>query len=342
MTLRLIQVGLGDWGSSWAENIVAPYKNVETVAWVEIVPEALQIARKRLTLPEERCFTSLEGALKAFECDAVLITASLPGHVPNARVALQAGKHVLMEKPFAPTLAEAQQLVDLAEQQHLMLMISQNYRFAPTIEAVVPLVHEQTLGHISSVNIDFRRYANNASVETNPHYRIWHPLLADMSIHHFDLMRLILGQEPVQITCKLWNPSWSHFVSPPAGVATITFEDGTIVNYRGSWISPVPHTNWSGEWSMECEKGEIFWTGRGDRGDRVTLRSLGEEKVNPVKLPTLQYVDRSGSLHAFYEAVRTGVPPTSSGSDNLRTLSLMLAAIKAGETGLPVDIPKVS
>jgi predicted dehydrogenase len=342
MTLRLIQVGLGGWGSSWAENIVRPYKNVETVTWVEIVPAALQIARKRLALPEERCFTSLEDALNAFECDAVLVTASLPGHVPNALAALQAGKHVLMEKPFAPTIAEAQQLVELAEQQRLILMISQNYRFIPTVEAVVPLVREQILGRVSSVNIDFRRYANNAPVETNPHYRIWHPLLADMSIHHFDLMRLVLGQDAVQVTCKLWNPSWSHFVSPPAGVATITFEDGTIVNYRGNWVSPVPYTNWSGEWSMECEKGEIFWTGRGERGDRVTLRSPGEEKTSPVTLPTLQYADRSGSLHAFYEAVRTGVQPASSGRDNLKTLALMLAAIKSAETGLPVDIPQMS
>jgi predicted dehydrogenase len=342
MTLRLIQVGLGGWGSSWAEHIVAPYEDIETVAWVELVPEALQAAQKYLKLPEERCFTSLDAALQTFESDAVLITASLPGHVPSALSALQAGKHVLLEKPFAPTIAEAQQLVDLAEQQHLILMISQNYRFASTVETVVPLVRERVLGRVGSVNIDFRHYSNNkVPVETNRHYKLWHPLLVDMSIHHFDLMRLVLGQEAVQVSCKLWNPSWSHFVSPPAGAAIITFEDGTVVNYRGSWISTAPNTNWAGEWNIECEKGVIFWTGRGEKDDLVTLQSLGEEKARVVELPTLQYVDRSGSLHAFYEAVRTGVQPTSSGRDNLKTLALMFATIEAAETGLPVDVPRV-
>src|SRR5689334_2372414 len=98
MALRLIHVGLGGWGRNWAQWVVAQNKDVETVAWVEVVEEVMNLAKDQLNLPSERCFSTLEEALAKVESDAVLITANLPGHVPCALTALRAGKHVLLEK----------------------------------------------------------------------------------------------------------------------------------------------------------------------------------------------------------------------------------------------------
>ncbi len=337
MTLPIIQVGLGGWGTSWATHIVAKNKDIETVGLVEIDAEVLRQLQERLNLPAERCFTSLEDALAATEAEAVLITASLPGHVPSARVALQAGKHVLMEKPFAPSVAEAQELVNLADAQGKLLMISQNYRYAPVVSAATKVIQAHAIGHIGMVNIDFRRYDNTAPFETHRHYKIWEPLLVDMSIHHFDLMRLVIGQEPLQVMCKAWNPSWSKYIEPAVGVMTITFDGGAIVNYRGSWVSMGPQTNWTGDWHMEGERGELTWSCRGDLPEYVKLRLPGEI-VSTVELPTLAAIDRAGSLAAFVHAVKTNTIPETSGRDNLKTLALMFAAIESAKTGLPVDI----
>src|SRR5205807_7252057 len=101
-------------------------------------------------------------ALASVEADAVLITGSLPAHVPVALEALNAGKHVLLEKPFAPTITEAQQVVETAAKRNRVLMISQNYRFFPAVRAVTALVREGKLGSIGSVRIDFRRYKNSS------------------------------------------------------------------------------------------------------------------------------------------------------------------------------------
>ncbi len=341
MPLRLIHVGLGGWGSNWAEQVVAHNKDVETVAWVEIVEEVLNKVQERLHLPKERCFTSLDDALKSYEADAVLITASLPGHVPSALTALRADKHVLLEKPFAPTLAEAQQVVNLAEERGRILMISQNYRFYSAVRVVADLVKTQELGRVGAVSLDFRRYANSAPVEGNRHYKLWHPLLADMSIHHFDLMRAVLGQEPVRVECKTWNPPWSNFVEPPTAFATISFDGGAILSYRGSWISTAPQTNWSGEWHMECERGDIEWTSRGELPEKVTLRPL-RTYARSVLLPELKQEDRAGSLQAFVQAVRTGAEPATSGRDNLKTLALLYSIIESAESGQPVNIPNTS
>jgi predicted dehydrogenase len=109
------------------------------------------------------------------------------------------------------------------------------------------------------------------------------------------------------------------------------------VNYRGSWVSTAPQTNWAGEWHMECEKGEIVWTSRGELPERVMLRPLGK-RPRSVKLPEYPLVDRAGSLQAFVQAVLSGEEPECSGRNNLKTLALMFASVEAARTGLPVSL----
>ena len=175
MAIRLVQVGMGKWGENWGTRVIQQSGDVELVACVDLDAGVLEQARQLLNLPVERCFLTLESALASVEADAVLITASLPAHVPLALASLNAGKHVLLEKPFAPTVAEAQQVVETAAQRSRVLMISQNYRFFPAVRAVTALVREGTLGSIGTVTIDFRRYKNAAVPEGQPYYQVWQP-----------------------------------------------------------------------------------------------------------------------------------------------------------------------
>lgn len=338
MAIRLVQVGMGGWGRNWATNVIQPSEEVALVACVDLNAEMLVQTQQLLNMPEERCFQSLQSALAAVEAEAVLITGNLPAHVPLALEALQAGKHVLLEKPFAPTLAEAQQVVAMAANQNRVLMISQNYRFFPAVQAVIALIREGKLGEVGSVTIDFRRYNNSSDAKAHRHYQLWQPLLVDMAIHHFDLMRAVLSQEPTQISCLTWNPPWSQYVDPAAAAATITFDGGAVVNYRGNWVSSAPRTSWSGEWHMECTKGEIIWTSRDDTAsDHVSVRPLGK-RIRSLQLPEMPLTDRRGSLHAFVQAICTGQEPESSGRDNLSTLALMLAAVESATSHLPVSL----
>ncbi|HEV2474710.1 MAG TPA: Gfo/Idh/MocA family oxidoreductase, partial [Chthonomonadales bacterium] len=338
MTIRLIQVGMGGWGRNWATHVLQPSEDVELVACVDPDAGMLAQAQQLLNLPPERYFPTLEAALSAVEAEAVLITASLPAHVPIALEALCAEKHVLIEKPFAPTLAEARQVVETAAQQRRMLMVSQNYRFFPAVQAVRALVRERNLGEIGAVRIDFRYYKNSDQPADQRYAQVQQPLLMDMAIHHFDLMRVVLGQEPTRITCQSWNPPWSKYVDSASAAATITFDGGTVLSYRGSWVSPGTRTSWSGEWHMECSGGEIVWASRDATApDYVTLRPLGK-RAQHLKLPTLAYTDRSGSLHAFVQAIQAGQEPESSGRDNLPSLALMFAAVESATSHVPVSL----
>jgi predicted dehydrogenase len=337
-SLRLIQVGMGGWGRSWAKVLVQHPELVDVVACVDVEPQMLTQLRADVGVDAGICFPSLDAALAATMADAVLITTPVGGHAPAALAALAAGKHVLVEKPFAPSLVEAQEVVEAAADAGKVLMVSQNYRFYPAAQTAAALVRRGALGAVSGVSVQFRRYANLPPRESNRHYHIRHPLLMDMAIHHFDLMRYVLGQEPVSVHCHAWNPPWSNFSEPPAAVATIVFDGGAVVDYRGSWVSTAAQTAWDGEWQIECAGGVIAWTGRDDsslQSDAVTLRPRGK-RPSRVPLPTLAHWDRAGSLAEFVDAVRSGREPLTSGRDNLASAALMFAAIQSAETGQPI------
>jgi predicted dehydrogenase len=223
-----------------------------------------------------------------------------------------------------------------------MLMVSQNYRFFPAVRAVQELIASGELGRVDTIFVDFRQYDNAAPRAGHLHYLVPQPILVDMAIHHFDLMRTILRREPEEVYCVAWNPPESKYDEPPVAVAVIRFAGDIVVSYRGSWLSHGTVTPWAGEWRMELAEAEVAWTsriggGRGDSADAVSIRRGGREP-EAITLPTLKYLDRAGSLAAFAHAVATGEEPETSGRDNLRTLALTLAAMRSAQTDAPVLI----
>jgi len=349
MPTRIVQVGLGRWGTDWAETVVPQVPEVKAVGWVEPNPEALERVELRLGARPDQCFPTFDAALSHIGADAVLITANVGAHASLVELALEAGKHVLVEKPFVSTIVEAERLVALADRYHLILMVSQNFRFFPAAISAARLVREQVLGPVGAVHIEFRRFVNYTSAdEAYGHYALRHPLLEELSIHHFDLMRMVLGQEPQQVYCTAWQPPGSSFREPPAAAATIIFDRGTIVTYRGNWLSGGVETPYGGEWHLECAEGEIIWTCRGDRdvsldGDHVRIRKRGQPVV-PIGLPEMPSFGRRESLAAFARAVEIGTvaPFASLGRDNIGSLALMQAAITSATTGRVIPVETIN
>lgn len=329
---RLVQVGLGNWGRDWATRVLPQLPDVELAGCVDVHPASLAEARRAGVVEQSRCFTSLEDALGALEPEAVLVTTDLPAHVAAVATALEHGRHVLVEKPFAPTLDEARRLVALAAQRSLVLMVSQNYRFFPAVRAAQALVRERRLGELLHVELDFRRFSPPDPAGRRGHHGWAEPLLLDMSIHHFDLLRAVTGLEPTAVTCRTWNPPWAGYLDPPEGTATIELGEQIDVSYRGSWVTPDRPTPWAGEWRMEFERGELWWTSREDlqtaSADVATVYDHAAKR-SALPMPKLALLDRAGALRSFVDAVAGGVEPESSGRDNLASLALTHAAIES-------------
>jgi predicted dehydrogenase len=332
---------MGSWGRNWATEVVPQIAEVQLVGCVDVAPQALTEVVKSGIARRDQCYRSLAVALRDTGPDAVLVTSDLTSHVAAVRAALEAGKPVLCEKPFAPSMAEGRDLVQLASELGLTLMVSQNYRFYPAVRAVQKIVVGGALGALVHMAVDFRRYSVGLP---GTGHRAWaHPLLLDMSVHHFDLMRAVSGQEPRQVYCRAWNPGWAGFADPPEGTATINFDDGLVVSYRASWTCLVAPTPWAGEWRMEFERGELWWASRGDNmtadDDVVRLyRRDGPREGEPVALPALSALDRAGALAQFVASLGQKAGPETSAQDNLGTLALVFAAIGSAARGEPVRV----
>ena len=126
--LRLIQAGVGGMGGTWV-NALKGRTDVEVVALVDITNAPLAKAGQDLNVPAERRFKDLSDAVKNVPADAVLTVTPPAVHLPHAKIAFDHGLHLLTEKPIAADLAEARQMVDLADKAGRILMVAQNYRY---------------------------------------------------------------------------------------------------------------------------------------------------------------------------------------------------------------------
>jgi predicted dehydrogenase len=344
--MELIHVGVGNWGLDWEKHALPHVSEVDRVAIVDGAEPILERARQALNLPESMCYQSLYDALAASDAELVLITAPMEVHVPLAIQAMEAGRHVLVEKPFAPSVAEARRAVEVAAKTGRTLMVSQNYRFYPAPRTAARLVADGDLGVSGNVSVAFRRWANDTAAATaHRHYTYHHPLLFDMAIHHYDLMRMVLGQEAVEVWAKDTSPTWSQFTEEAASTLVITFANGQTVTYTGSWVSPGEPTNWGGEWRMEFAEGELWWTSRkgyeaASGGDRVCFRRL-DGTTTEVPMVDLPLLGRSMGLRQLVESIEAGAEPESSGRGNLGTVAIMEAAARSMETGRAEPVEQI-
>ncbi len=331
-----IQVGLGGWGRSWARDVVPKVPGVKAVGYVDAAPAALRKAQRQLGIDKALCFTSLKAAAASVEADLVIAPVRTAAHAEVVAEALSLGLHVLVEKPFARTVKEAKRLVAAAERAGRVLAVSQNYRHYEAPRAVAGLIKSGRLGRPGLVSLDFRR---NPPTGKFPYFDMPDPLLGDMAIHHFDLMRMVLAAEPVRVACESFNPPKSRYDGDAVGAALIEFEGGTLVSYRGSWVSAGAPTPWAGEWAMDFPGAQVRWTSRNtDRKrltpDRLVVARPGKPPERP-KLAPVKLRDRQGALAMIRTAIETGREPAwfSSGRDNLNSLAICEAAIASAAKG---------
>ena len=89
--------------------------------------------------------------------------------------------------------------------------------------------------------------------------------LMDMSIHHFDMMRYVLGADPVSVQCTSWNQPWGWHKGDAAHAIVFRYEDGLVATHVACGCAVGSQTNWNGDWRIEGPKGSIDWSTNGIR-----------------------------------------------------------------------------
>jgi predicted dehydrogenase len=281
----------------------------------------------------------LEEALESIECDAVLV-ASPPGtHHVVAKAALEAGRHVLCEKPLATTLQDAFDLVETADRAERILMVSQNYRYNAPFRAVQRLVVEGELGELVSIKLSCWRDTRTLFAPDDFRYSMRHPYVLDMSIHHFDLIRAATGRDVRYVHARSWRVPDSEFVHDPAVAAILDLDDGVPVIYEGDWATHESETSWNGDWEIVGEAGRILWSGsREDRGTGEVVIQLWGREPRLVEHRDLEFVEREATLQALRAAIEGGKSPETVAADNVKSLAAMLGCVSSIESGEPVDV----
>ena len=339
--MNVVQVGLGNFGRNWYTEVLQDSPDVRVVSLVEPFADALGLLRQEVDLGDMPVFSDLETALDALSRrglvpEAAVVTASLPAHVPVATAAIEAGLHVLVEKPLAATVAEARGLVELAARNRRILMVSQNYRFFPAPRYARRLVEDGQYGELGDIEVDFRR---NLSWS----FELSNPLIVDVAIHHLDLMRMLCGSDAKRVRCATWNPSYSKFRHPPCAALEVEMATGGSVAYRGSLCSRHEATPWGGTWHLGLAEAGVTFSSFYDRAgerDELVIRNLNGEvsKIDLGSVDLNKTGERRGSLAEFVRCVRDGEEPETSGARNIGSIALMHAALRASQTGGWVEV----
>jgi predicted dehydrogenase len=339
--MRVIQIGAGFWGSGWAD-VVAGFPDLELAALVEIDEERLRETADRVGLGPDQRFASLERALASVEADVGLVVVPPEFHAEVATGCMEAGLHCLVEKPLAPSVAEAAEIVERAKELDRLLMVTQSFRFKRGPQTVRKLIQEGAVGEIETVTARFSKAPPFTGFRTE----MEEPLIVDMAIHHFDFVRGILDLEPDRVRARSFNPSWSWFDGNAVAHVEMTTPAGANVLYSGSWVSRSRETTWDGSWEIEGSEGSIVWAHNrveyrpSNFGLTVYRKDALEigEGVMEVPLVELAAEERNGTLTEFVSAEREGREPQASGADNLRSLGLVFGAVESTKHGEWVEV----
>jgi len=337
MTLRVILAGLGVRGTYWAD-VITRSERAEIVAYADPNPEMLQRAVERFG--GYPTFSSAEDALVQMDDVGALVLANPPiGRESQVRAAVERGIPMLIEKPLALDMAEAAHLVAIAETADVPLMVGLNFRYLPVTQATMKLISDDTIGQPAFARFTYERYRDGNRPDLNKYpLTMDHPMLWEQTIHHYDLMRYIYQNEPVHIQCQTWNPAWSMYEHDPNVAAIITFDDGMIVNYQGTWQS-----NWQKphfEWRTECSGGVIS---QKEQFGALFFAQHDDDDLTQIDLPEheIWVSETIGLFEAFVATCLDNAPLQCSGRDHLQSLAMLEASIRSSREGQGVTIDEI-
>lgn len=218
-------IGYGYWGPNLAR-CFAETDDCQVVAIVDSSPAALARAHKRH--PQARLLTDWREALADPQIDAVAVATPVSTHFEIAYAALQAGRHVLVEKPMTETSAQGRQLVETADRLGLVLMVDHTFVYSSAVQKMKDLIAERDLGQIyyyDSTRINLGLFQKDVNV-------IW-----DLAVHDLSILQYVLNSPPTAVSAN----GISHVLGAPENMAQITLylESGAVANLNVNWLAPL-------------------------------------------------------------------------------------------------------
>src|SRR3984893_16599638 len=341
----MTKISIGIIGTGWCGGIRAeacaasPY--VSDLHIAEIKEDRLkEVADK--TKPATAT-TDYQKLLANKSIDAIIISATPETtHYPMAKERLRAGKHVLLEKPIALELSEADELIALAREKSLWFTIGYSQRFNPKFAYVKRSIDEGTIGQPVSALVS-RHITRNLGRKIGGRIKL--SPAAMEATHDIDFVLWCFApRRPVRVYCqqvrKIMQPT--HNV-PDCAWIVVTLDDGCVFTIGAGWVLPPAYPNFSSTWiEMVGTEGAIMVddTHRDvsvntmKRGIEFPISTMPGEKVGHVYAGPME----AETIH-FLECVAKGQQPLVTPEHARMVMQVYQAADKSAESGCPVGLP---
>ena len=321
MSVGIGVVGVGYWGPHLVRNLHESGAG-EAVVVCDLRPEALEgIARR---YPGIRRTTSFEDVLGDPRVEAVLLATPIGTHYALGRRALEAGRHVFVEKPLAASVAEAGELIALASERDLVLMPGHTFLYSPPVGMIRELIAAGELGDVyfvSTSRVNLGLHQSDASV-------VW-----DLGPHDFSILLYWLGETPSYVTALSRGCVIPH--TPDVAFLNLEYASGVIAHVELAWLAPskLRRTTIVGSRKMvvyddtSIEPVRVFDSGV----DLPDPGTFGEYRLSyrtgDIVSPRVDVVEPLAlELEDFCRAVRDGGTPRSSAEIGLEVVRTVEAA----------------
>jgi predicted dehydrogenase len=217
-------IGYGYWGPNLTRNFMAS----AATRVVRVCDRSqARLDKVQALYPSIAVTTSSRELIEDPSVDAVVIATPVDTHFELAMAALQAGKHVLVEKPIASTAEQAQRLIDEADRRGLVLMVDHTFVYTGAVRKMHELVHTESFGRVryyDSTRVNLGLFQHDVNV-------LW-----DLAVHDLSIMDFVLGEAPEAVSATgqglPGQPEYAAFL-------TVFFGGGTIAHINVNWLSPV-------------------------------------------------------------------------------------------------------
>jgi predicted dehydrogenase len=325
-------IGLIACGGITAHHLQA-YKDAgyKVVALCDLIEERAK-ARRKEYFPDAQITTDYRDILARKDIEVVDIATHPAERVQIIEDALNAGKHVLSQKPFVLDLATGKSLVQTAKNNNVSLAVNQNGRWAPHLGYIREVVRGGHVGDVQAIHV--RIAWDHSWTRGTPFEQIEDLVLYDFAIHWFDfLVSLIPNREIKRVFASKTFAAGQDLKVPLLAQAVVEFDGGqaSLVFDAGTLYGSQDVTNVVGT------KGSV--TSDGSNLGEQTVRFYNSEGVATPQLKGAWFPDGfHGTMAELLSSIEERRSPLNNASDNLRSLSLAFAAIASANEGRPYKL----
>ena len=323
--IRIGVIGCGYWGPNLIRNLFK-VEGCTPVAVADLDPKRLEVIGR--LYPGLHRSTSADEVLSAPDLDAVVIATPISTHYTLARRALEAGKHVLVEKPLTATSAEGEALVRRAEEAERVLMVDHTFIYSGAVQKIRQLIETGELGHVyyyDAVRVNLGLFQRDVNV-------IW-----DLASHDFSIMTYLLDKQPVKVQSVAAAPiHWDGWKQESIAYITMEFSDGTLAHFHVNWLTPVKIRRIVIGGSRKTviydhldpdNQVKIFDKGVEVLPELERFHTLVQYRTGDMIAPK---IDQTEALELvcrhFVDCIRLGRRPLTAGPEGLRVVRLLEAA----------------